>query len=144
MLCNFQETKQVLDQVTTIVWENLYCTRGKFPANRLITMYQPPGYHRRQAVRLAQLSQDQEIGMLKTFGKMKKIVPRTRLELAHPLTGASPSSWCVYQFHHLGGIIVQCSSSVFGVQFSSKHRTKNTEHFYVPRTGLEPAQPCGH
>jgi hypothetical protein len=29
-------------------------------------------------------------------------VPRTGLEPACPLTGASPSSWCVYQFHHLG------------------------------------------
>jgi hypothetical protein len=22
----------------------------------------------------------------------------------HTLAGASPSSWCVYQFHHLGGL----------------------------------------
>ena len=123
MLCNFQETKQVLDQVTTIIWENLQCTRGIFPANKLIAMCQPPGYHRRQAVRLDQLSQDQEIEMLKTFGKMKKIVPRTRLELAHPLTGASPSSWCVYQFHHLGGIIVQCSGLILVPNTEQKTRS---------------------
>ena len=31
------------------------------------------------------------------------LVPRTRLELARPFTSTSPSSWRVYQFHHLGG-----------------------------------------
>jgi hypothetical protein len=29
-------------------------------------------------------------------------VPRTRLELAQPKTATRPSTWRVYQFHHLG------------------------------------------
>lgn len=54
-------------------------------------------------------------------------VPRTRLELARPVTGASPSSWCVYQFHHLGinlrtanVEIIFTSPRVSGDYFSNK------------------------
>jgi hypothetical protein len=32
-------------------------------------------------------------------------VPRTRLELARPLTVTRPSTWRVYQFHHLGRLV---------------------------------------
>jgi hypothetical protein len=40
----------------------------------------------------------------------------------HTVTGTSPSSWRVYQFHHLGGI-----------------KAKGFRLAAVPRTGLEPA-----
>lgn len=38
-----------------------------------------------------------------------KVVPRTRLELARPKTATRPSTWRVYQFHHLGKLLFQKS-----------------------------------
>ncbi len=70
----------------------------------------------------------------------------------HAFDGASPSSWCVYQFHHLGNNNWELTNAkiayffkflphqgdIFGVFVIKVHHGVNL----VPRTGLEPAHHC--
>lgn len=57
------------------------------------------------------------------------VVPRTRFELARPVTGTSPSSWRVYQFHHLG-----IDKTLSNSRAQNRNRTCTTLLLLVPET----------